>query len=110
RGRLTVTTLDASLRQRLIDAGANAAAVHVLEPGLDTTLLAAADREAVRAAWGLDDPTARAVALLSDPPRAGDARRATLALGLANESITAALGQQPPIRLFMHPGQHRRAS
>ena len=69
-----------------------------------STRIAAHPREAVRRRWGISEST-RVVAVLSDPPSAGDARTAALAASLANESSDA--GESPPTRLLVHPDQRR---
>ena len=108
-GRLTIHTISDALRDDVIDAGVPESAVVTVPPMIDAGRFNHADRAALRRDWFVDDAT-RVVALLGDPPAAGDSRHASLAIGLANESLGAALGRETPIRLVMHPGQDRRAS
>ncbi len=95
-------------RESLVAAGVDARRVHAVPPAVDPGLLERARRAGLREAWGVDDATT-VVALLSDPPTAGDALRADLGAGLAYETVKGGSAAPARILLLRHPGQHRRA-
>lgn len=103
-----IFTLSARRRDALLAAGAEGTRVRALPPAVDPSLLETHRREALRASWGVS-PTARVIALLSDPPAAGDALQADLGFGLAYATVASALREPPEALLLRHPQQHHRA-
>ena len=101
-----VTILNAEILRGMGQA-VPAGLVDQLEPPAWPVNASAPAREAIRRGWGLAGREIRVVALLSDPPEAGDALAACLALGLAMEAA-ATNGERPDVHLLVHPDQQRR--
>ena len=101
-----VQTLTSDIADTLAAAGA---ATHLIKPLpmiLDPHRLDATDahREALRRRWGAADPSARVIALVTDPPTACNARAAAITLALTHESVRR--DPHPPgLTLLVHPDQ-----
>lgn len=97
--------ISATIAHRLLSTGVPAERVHVLRPGLDLSMIAHNQRPSIRREWGVEDPTARVVALLSDPPWAADCRDASMTIGLVEEVLK---GRVAGVWLVVHPEQLHR--
>ncbi len=109
-GRTALLPISATIHRALLGGGVSESAAHVLRPGIDLSLVAHSARAALRQGWGVESDRVRVVAVLRDPPQAGDAIEAAIAVGLADE-VYAAHGDDAKarLRLLMHPDQqHRR--
>jgi len=98
--------ISSTLRRALLAGGVTGETVHVLRPGIDLSRVEHARRAELRKAWGIapaEDATTKIVALLSDPPTAGDAREAALTIGIVEEIL-----DNVRIHLLVHPGASRR--
>ncbi len=104
-GSTVILTTSATIRRELLSAGIDPEHVAVLRPALDMGKVAPQTRLSLREGWGVGEEAA-VVALLSDPPHAGDAVDALWATGLANMS-TALSGK--PLHVLITPDQRRRA-
>lgn len=105
-----VTVLHEAMQRDVMDGGIGASSLTIMPPAIEAGMLDGLQRQAVRSEWALDGPDDRVLALLGDPPTAADARKSNLGVGLAHESLLAALGKRPGMRLLMHPDQRHRLS
>ena len=102
---MVVLPISHTIRRELLAGGLAEVDVHVLRPGIDRGRIATHARTVLRKRWGVEDQTSKVIALLSDPPQAGDAIDAVWAIGLMNLSV----GEDGlPVRLLVTPRQHRR--
>ncbi len=114
---LSVVALDTFVAQglpRRISSHGGLAVSVADAPVLPPTMLPpddqAGERVRLRKLWGCEQAGTgeRVVALLSDPPEAGDAWHGTLTLGLVCEAITMHLADPPMLALLVHPSQYKR--
>ena len=103
RRGVSVATAGVVLRRRLIERGLDPGRVtpKPLPPVETVRRRVSLGRAAVRQRWGVAD-TVPVVAVLSDPPAAQDAFRASMVVNLVAE----ATGRD--LRLLVHPHQHSR--
>lgn len=107
----TVLAASPTIARLLADAGVPPASLDGFEPRLDATRLQHHDRAAIRRRWGLEGDAERntkVVALLSDPPAAGDADVAAMAVGLTRQSLIGVGRDDLHPALLLMPDQHRR--
>ncbi len=100
----TVLTISATLRHGLACRGIDIGRLHVLRPGIDLGRVDRAQRQTLRAGWDVDDDTT-VLALIADPPAAGDALQAAMVASLTD---FARSDRTTRIQVLVHPRAHLR--
>ena len=104
-----VLPISSTIRRGILAHGVRVDAVHVLRPGLDMARVEHAARQALRAAWHVEESQYKVLALLTDPPHSADAFDATMAAALSDPDPVSAHWQTC---VLIHPAARfsRRAA
>jgi len=109
QGSTVLLAMSATIRRGLISGGVAQEVAVLLRPAIDMSRVKPSSRSRWREKWGVEgsveSDTFKVLALLCDPPGAADTLAASLAMGLASETVAV---QGRKLRLLVHPDQVNR--